>query len=203
MLRECPILSASGDFLSLRIHGDHAAAGKWSYVWSPFFVQQKIPAHDAARPVAKYSRESLRPLDPVRLVVEAVYVGTSLCPVRILCREEFVNVGHRVGSSHIAMPGDTVDIFVYQRIVEFINRASREVIVVVQYPDLCVEATALQHGAEMLGDEFNFILLSPQRRGHSAVLIGVDFVLNGYRVNLHAFGCIATKEPSEIIRIVC
>src|SRR5580693_6852619 len=130
--------------MSLRIHRDHAAAGKWSNVWSSFFVQQKIPAHDAARPVAKYCRESLRPFDPVCLVVQAVYVRTSLCPVRILRREEFVNAGHRVGSAHIAMPGDTVDIFVNQRITEFINRASREVIVVVQYPDLCVQATALQ-----------------------------------------------------------
>src|SRR5260221_14049952 len=85
------------------------------------FVQQKIPGDYAPRPVTQYRGEATGPLDPVGRIIWIGNFRPPFGPIAVLRGERLFYTGHRVGSTCIAVPCDSIDVFVDFRVAEFID----------------------------------------------------------------------------------
>src|SRR5258708_3479401 len=103
----------------------------------------------------------MRPFGPIRLVVGAGVIRSTLCPVSVLGRESLVDSRHGVRSAVIAVPCDSIHVFADFRIAQFVDSSAPKIVVVVEYPNPGVERCLLECRPEKLFYEFNFVLLPP------------------------------------------
>ncbi len=68
----------------------------------------------------------------------------------------------------------------------------------VENPNLCSKAVLLEQRAEVMY-EFNLILLRPNARRHSTVLIRIHFILRSDGLHGDAFRSISLEELDEIL----
>ena len=85
--------------------------------------------------------------------------------------------------------------------VEFADRASPQVVVMVENPDLCGQAILLKRRAQVIPDESDLIFLRPRAGRHSCILVGVHFVLHRDRLHRHALRGIGLQELHKILRV--
>src|ERR1039457_6848786 len=103
--------------------------------------------------------------------------------------------------SNVSMPGDCLGVFVHHWIVEFGDGAAPKIVIVVQEPNLCLEAGTLQCWSKVFAHIADFYFLWKEAGGHSAVLVSIHLVLRTDGIDLHAFRLIGLQELHEIIRV--
>ena len=128
-----------------------------------FFVQRKVPTHNRASPILQHAGEGRCPFTPIGLEVRAGNDRAAFGPLRMLIGKGVVYTGHGVDGTVVCMPCDAVHISVDLWVAELIKHASPQIVVVIEYPDLGVERSALQGGAQMVRHEPLFVFLSPTR----------------------------------------
>ena len=73
--------------------------------------------------------------------------------------------------------------------------------VVIDDPDFSRNSGALEKRAEMHRKKVGFVVLGPRAGRHGTVLIGIDFVLNRYRLNGNSGGFILAQIAKKIIGV--
>src|SRR6478609_1365239 len=124
VMSECPVLSAARYLVCCVLDRNYTAAWEWTDIRIAFFIEGHIPRGDRASPVVQDSVELVGPLGPVRLVIGRGDVRSTLGPIRVLRGERIMHAAHRCRFADVAVPGDSVNVFVCSGITEFINRAA-------------------------------------------------------------------------------
>ena len=198
---EGPVLAAARYLPRLGVECDDAAAGEGADVGFAFFVENKVPSDDAARPVLENAGVGAGPLSPIGGVVRSVDERAALGPVGVLVRKGVVHPGHGVRGPDVAVPGNAVDEFKDTRIAEFILGASPKIVVVIKEPDFCVERGVAQGRPKKLSDEGDLVFLPPGSCGHAAVLVCVRLVLRGDGADGDASRLVGLNELDEVLRV--
>ena len=200
-MREGPILTAAGNFVARIVNGDNAPAGEGPKIRVPLFIEGQVPGGDGPRPVVEDAVEGLRPLGKVGQVVGRGKVRAAFGPIGVFRGKRIVHAGHRRGFTDVAVPCNAVDVFIRFRYAQLADGSAPQIVVVVQHPNLCGRASLAQRRAKEVLHKRDFILLRPFTCGHSAILLGVDFVLHGDRIDLYAFCLVGLKKLEEILGI--
>ena len=99
------------------------------------------------------------------------------------------------------MPSNVVAIFTKGVVFEFADCPSPKIVVMVKYPDFSFQLVLLKQRTKST-DKLNFVLLRPDARWHSAILISVHLILRGNRRDRHPLCPIRLQEFYEILRVV-
>ena len=105
----------------------------------------------------------------------------------MLVRVGLMHLAHGSVLAAVDVPGNTFNVPIDVRILQFACRPSPEVPVVIEDPDLGGKLILLQRWPKMFAHELNLMLLGPEAGRHSSVLVGIHFVLGCHRVDYHAF----------------
>src|SRR6266496_270692 len=97
-MRKCPVLTAAGNFFSLRMDRDHSATRERADVRTTMFIERKVPAGNRPAAVAQGFSESVAPLDPIGGVIRAGVVGASFSPVHLGVWMCVMDSGHHFGA---------------------------------------------------------------------------------------------------------
>src|SRR6202043_591714 len=102
------------------------------------------------------------------------------------------------GLTHVAVPGNCVRVLAQTRRFQFAHGAAPQVVIVVDDPDLCFYSGAFKRRTELSANEIGFVFLGPTASRHAAVLVGIDFVLNGDGLYRDTFSLITLQELNKI-----
>src|SRR5262249_26484497 len=89
-----------------------------------------------------------------------------------------VYLAHHLRAADVTVPCDGLTVLTHFIVLQFASSPSPQIVVVIQNPDLRRQSVLLEQGAKC-PNELHLIFLSPDTGGHSAVLVGVYFVLRG------------------------
>src|SRR5262249_28452033 len=150
--------------------------------------QSQIPAYDTTEPVPKNSRKCPAPMRPVGRITRIINVRSTLGPEHLGLGMGTPYPLHPLRLSKISVPGDRLAVPADLVIIQLADSATPKVIVVINQPDLRLESGLFDGGTQVLPHELNFNFLGQEARRHSAVLIGVNFVLRRDRVDFDTLG---------------
>src|SRR5580692_8653118 len=130
-----PVLSATGDFLGLRIDGYHPAAGKRSDVWAAMLIEREVPCGEGAAPVVEGVTEGSTPLTPIGQITGICVVRATFRPMHLRFRIGVVDLTHHVGPAIVAVPGNRVHVFAKLVVLQGVQNAPPQIVVMIQNPD--------------------------------------------------------------------
>src|ERR1039458_8083838 len=161
-------------------------------------IDRATMSREASSPRGSASRRKRR---PSASTTNPPSPRTAFRPIKLRVGMSVVHLVHHLRRSDISVKCDRVAVFAHAPFIEFADRPSPQVVVMVEYPDLRGEATLLKRGAKVVLDESNLVFLRPGARGHTAILVGIDFILYRHCQNGHAFRGIGLQELHKILRV--
>src|SRR3954468_22997970 len=103
--------------------------------------------------------------------------------------------------AEISVPRDRFREVADLLIVEFTNGSSPKAVGVADKPNPGFEPLLLDGRPKTFSDVLHLGLLRKEAGRHATVLVGVHFILWGYRIDLDTVGLISLKELYDVIRI--
>src|SRR5580698_818965 len=92
-------------------------------------------------------------------------------------RINIVDLTYHFGSAIVAVPGNCIGVLTKFCVLQCAYGTTPQIVVMVQHPDLSWYPAALQERAKVFAYKFNLGFLWPDASWHSAILIGIHFIL--------------------------
>src|SRR5215469_4876906 len=138
------ILAAVGDFPCLGMDGHEAAAMKWTDIRAPALIEREVPRGNRTAAMAQDIGKRSTPKHPVGGVARFGVVGTAFGPIHFDIGICLLHAIDPLRLADISVPGDGIRILAHIRRLELAHGAPPQVVVVVDEPDLRLDALALE-----------------------------------------------------------